>query len=113
MAEREEILAGGNMTAVVRVGNTVRRAAGPWTPTIHAFLRHLRANGFGLVPEPLVGPIGAVANALTVIAMAGLGLSVDIPAVARSGGRVIVAATLSLLLLGGMAYGVIRLLALA
>jgi catechol 2,3-dioxygenase-like lactoylglutathione lyase family enzyme len=53
MAEREEILSGGNMTAVVRVGNTVRRAAGPWTPTIHAFLRHLRANGFDLVPEPL------------------------------------------------------------
>jgi Ser/Thr protein kinase RdoA (MazF antagonist) len=53
VTEREEILAGGNMTAVVRVGNTVRRAAGPWTPTIHAFMRHLRANGFGLVPEPL------------------------------------------------------------
>ena len=53
MAEREEILTGGNMTAVVRVGNTVRRAAGPWTPTIHAFLRHLRAAGFRCVPEPL------------------------------------------------------------
>jgi Phosphotransferase enzyme family len=53
VTEREEILAGGNMTAVVRVGNTVRRAAGPWTPTIHALMRHLRANGFGLVPEPL------------------------------------------------------------
>jgi Ser/Thr protein kinase RdoA (MazF antagonist) len=51
--EREEILAGGNMTAVVRVGNTVRRAAGPWTPTIHAFMRHLRANGFTSIPEPL------------------------------------------------------------
>ncbi len=53
MTEREEILPGGNMTAVVRVGDTVRRAAGPWTPTIHAFMRHLRSNGFGLVPEPL------------------------------------------------------------
>jgi hypothetical protein len=49
----EEVLAGGNMTAVVRVGDTVRRAAGPWTPTIHAFMRHLRASGFDLVPEPL------------------------------------------------------------
>jgi hypothetical protein len=49
----EEVLAGGNMTAVVRVGDTVRRAAGPWTPTIHAFLRHLRASGFTRVPEPL------------------------------------------------------------
>jgi hypothetical protein len=49
----EEVLAGGNMTVVVRVGDTVRRAAGPWTPTIHAFMRHLRASGFETVPEPL------------------------------------------------------------
>jgi hypothetical protein len=49
----EEVLAGGNMTAVVRVGDTVRRAAGPWTPTIHAFMRHLRTSGFESVPEPL------------------------------------------------------------
>jgi hypothetical protein len=41
------------MTAVVRVGDTVRRAAGPWTPTIHAFMRHLRASGFARIPEPL------------------------------------------------------------
>jgi Ser/Thr protein kinase RdoA (MazF antagonist) len=54
MADRdEEVLAGGNMTAVVRVGDTVRRGAGPWTPTIHAFMRHLRASGFERVPEPL------------------------------------------------------------
>jgi Phosphotransferase enzyme family len=49
----EEVLAGGNMTAVVRVGDTVRRAAGPWTPTIHAYMHHLRAAGFEMVPEPL------------------------------------------------------------
>jgi Ser/Thr protein kinase RdoA (MazF antagonist) len=53
MTGEEEVLAGGNMTAVVRVGETVRRAAGPWTPTIHAFMRHLRASGFEAVPEPL------------------------------------------------------------
>jgi Ser/Thr protein kinase RdoA (MazF antagonist) len=51
--EREQVLTGGNMTAVVRVGDTVRRTAGPWTPTVHAFLRHLRAAGFDLAPEPL------------------------------------------------------------
>jgi hypothetical protein len=50
---REEVLAGGNMTAVVRVGDTVRRTAGAWTPTIHAFMRHVRAAGFAMVPEPL------------------------------------------------------------
>jgi phosphotransferase family enzyme len=51
--EPEVPLTGGNMTAVVRVGDTVRRTAGPWTPTIHALLRHVRAAGFTLAPEPL------------------------------------------------------------
>jgi Phosphotransferase enzyme family len=49
----EIVLSGGNMTPVVRVGDTVRRAAGPWTPTIHALLRHICAAGFEAVPEPL------------------------------------------------------------
>jgi aminoglycoside phosphotransferase (APT) family kinase protein len=31
----------------------VRRAAGPWTETIHALLRHVRARGVTEVPEPL------------------------------------------------------------
>ena len=48
----EDVLAGGDMTAVVRIGDTVRRTAGPWTPTVHAFMRHLRASGFA-DPEPL------------------------------------------------------------
>jgi hypothetical protein len=38
---------------VVRVGDTVRRTAGPWTTAIHAFMRHPRASGFERVPEPL------------------------------------------------------------
>jgi len=50
----EQPLAGGNLSAgVVRVGDTVRRAAGPWTPTVHALLRHVRARGFTHAPEPL------------------------------------------------------------
>lgn len=50
----EEPLTGGNMTSgVVRVGDTVRRAAGPWTPAVHALLAHLRAAGFDGAPEPL------------------------------------------------------------
>lgn len=41
------------MTApVVRVGDTVRRAAGPWTETVHGLLRHVRARGVDWVPEP-------------------------------------------------------------
>ncbi|WP_336706728.1 phosphotransferase enzyme family protein [Oerskovia sp. USHLN155] len=51
--QAEELLAGGNSTTVVRRGETVRRTAGPWTPTVQALLRHLRAQGVTEVPEPL------------------------------------------------------------
>jgi hypothetical protein len=34
-------------------GDVVRRPAQPWTPTVHAFLRHLRTAGLECVPEPL------------------------------------------------------------
>lgn len=43
-------LTGGNMSDPVRVGDTVHRVAGPWTPTVHRLLRHLRGHG---VPAPL------------------------------------------------------------
>jgi hypothetical protein len=39
----EVALGGGNMAPVVRVGDTVRRVTGPWTPAVHALLRHLDA----------------------------------------------------------------------
>jgi hypothetical protein len=51
--DAEEKLAGGNLTAVSRVGNTVRREAGPWTPRVHQLLRHLRTKGIQEIPEPL------------------------------------------------------------
>lgn len=47
----EEVLRGGNLSVVVRVGDTVRRPTGPWTPTIHALLRHLEARGFDGAPR--------------------------------------------------------------
>ena len=53
VTEPEVPLTGGTLNAVVRVGETVRRTAGPWTPTIHALLRHVRDRGFDLAPEPL------------------------------------------------------------
>jgi Phosphotransferase enzyme family len=47
-------LVGGNMTGgVVRVGDTVRRPAGPWTPAVHALLDHLNAVGFAGAPRAL------------------------------------------------------------
>ena len=41
------------LTEVQRVGNTIRRATGPWTPTVHALLRHLEAVGFEAAPRVL------------------------------------------------------------
>jgi Ser/Thr protein kinase RdoA (MazF antagonist) len=35
----------------VRVGDTVRRPAGPWTPAVHALLDHLEAVGFDAAPR--------------------------------------------------------------
>jgi hypothetical protein len=39
--DREIPLVGGNIGGAVRVGNTVRRRTGPWTPAVHALLGHL------------------------------------------------------------------------
>jgi mutator protein MutT len=46
-------LVGGNVGGAVRVGGTVRRARGPWTPSVHALLRELRGPA-GLVEVPRV-----------------------------------------------------------
>ena len=44
-------MAGGNTAPVVRVGDTVRRVAGPWTPNVAALMTGLRAAGVPGVPE--------------------------------------------------------------
>jgi hypothetical protein len=49
----EEPLSGGNTTVVVRVGDTVRRPVGPWTPAVHDLLNHLAAVGFTGSPHVL------------------------------------------------------------
>lgn len=52
MNEDREQLHGGNVSAEVwRVGDTVRRPTGPWTPGVHALLRHLEAVGFEGAPR--------------------------------------------------------------
>jgi len=38
---------------VVRIGDTVRRRTGPWTPAVHALLRHLEKAGFRYAPRVL------------------------------------------------------------
>lgn len=53
MSEREEKLTGGNVTQVVKIGDTVRRTAGPQTPSIQRLLAHVHAKGLHWVPKPL------------------------------------------------------------
>ena len=52
-AEPEIRFDDGNISGAVRVGNTVRRATGPWTPAVHALLRHLEQAGFDGAPRVL------------------------------------------------------------
>ncbi|MCK2219173.1 aminoglycoside phosphotransferase family protein [Actinomadura sp. ATCC 31491] len=41
----------GRVNEVVRVGATVRRLTGPWTPAVHALLDHLAGQGFTGAPR--------------------------------------------------------------
>jgi len=50
----EHALGGGNVSAgVVRVGDTVRKPAGFWTPPVEALLAHLQRRGFTGAPRSL------------------------------------------------------------
>jgi 8-oxo-dGTP diphosphatase len=46
-------LVGGNVGGAVRIGSTVRRPTGPWTPAVHALLAHLDRAGLDGVPRIL------------------------------------------------------------
>lgn len=83
----------------------------PWF--ILGFLALAGLRSAGLVPPPMLGPIATVANLLTVISMAALGLGTDLRVVAKAGGRVTAAVTASLIGLGAISLGLIRLLGLA
>ncbi|HEY4942770.1 MAG TPA: phosphotransferase [Rhizomicrobium sp.] len=52
--DNEEIAFSGGLIAhqTVRVGDTIRRPAGAWTPAVHALLSHLAAKNFP-APRPL------------------------------------------------------------
>jgi uncharacterized membrane protein YadS len=67
----------------------------------------------GLIPAALLAPTAFLANALTTVSMAALGLGVDVRVVARAGLRVSAAVTLSLIVLGAISLGLIHVLAVA
>ncbi|TDD20670.1 aminoglycoside phosphotransferase family protein [Kribbella turkmenica] len=49
--DEEIALQGGNVGGAVRVGDTVRRTTGPWTPAVHALLNYLADAGLAGVPR--------------------------------------------------------------
>ncbi|MNJ33861.1 hypothetical protein D3C77_285510 [compost metagenome] len=83
----------------------------PWF--ILVFLALMAARSMGWLPEAVLPPLQASVSALTLIAMAALGLMVDPRAVVRAGPRVAAVAALSALLIGVLALGVIVLLPLS
>jgi uncharacterized integral membrane protein (TIGR00698 family) len=77
----------------------------PWFIAGFVLLAVLRSTG--ILPAAVAGPVREVSRALTVVAMAALGLGVDVRAVARAGSRVSLTVTLSLAAMLLMSVGMI------
>lgn len=69
----------------------------PWF--IIGFIAMMAARSFGLLPEFALGGMKTASSFLTILAMAALGLSVDIRNVMHVGGRVVMVALMSLIVL--------------
>ncbi|KAB1074396.1 YeiH family protein [Methylobacterium planeticum] len=83
----------------------------PWF--ILGFLLLASLRSLGLIPDAALGPLTRVAGFLTVASMAALGLGVDVRVLARVGGRVTAAVTLSLLVLIAISLALIWSLGIA
>lgn len=99
---------GGTPTAARRAG--AGRLA-PWF--ILVFLVLAGARSAGLTPAWALAPASAAAGGLTVVSMAALGLGVDIRALAGAGPRATAAVLMSLAVLGGASFALIRAVGLA
>ena len=81
----EQQLDGGNTAGATRVGDTVRRPAGPWTKSVHDLLTHLAGKGFGGAPRPL-GVDGEGREVLTFLEGETVGSAMPWPAWAHADG---------------------------
>lgn len=87
-----------------------------WVPQLHnmvpwfiaGFLFLMLIRSLGLIPQAALPAVSYTATFMTTIAMAGLGLGVDLRTVVRTGLRVTLAVTVSLLVLGVISYALIR-----
>jgi uncharacterized integral membrane protein (TIGR00698 family) len=82
-------------------------------PFIIAFLALATLRSLGLLPDALIKPAHVGGKLLTIVAMAGLGLSVDLRSVTTAGPRVTAVVSLSLLILGSIALVALHLIGLA
>jgi uncharacterized integral membrane protein (TIGR00698 family) len=80
----------------------------PWF--VIGFAAMAVARSIGWIPEVVLEPIEAASAALMIVAMAALGLGVDVRSLAAAGPRVSAVVTASLLLLAAMALGLVALL---
>jgi uncharacterized integral membrane protein (TIGR00698 family) len=78
----------------------------PWF--VVGFLGLAALRSAGLLPHEALAPAATAAGLLTIVAMAALGLGVNIRVVASAGARVTGAVTISLLLLCAISLGLIR-----
>lgn len=78
----------------------------PWF--IVGFIATMALASMRVIPAAAQTGLAHAATALTVVAMAALGLSVDVRSVLNSGGRVLAAGSLSLLALAAIAAGAIH-----
>ncbi len=83
----------------------------PWF--IIGFLGLALLRSLNLIPDAVLNLVMPVATLLTVMAMAALGLGVDLKVLGKVGGRVTLAVTLSLVVLIAISLGLIRLLGIA
>ena len=101
----------------VTAGDRPRRGAPalhelvPWF--IVGFLIVLALRSTNVIPAAMLQPLKITAALLTTVSMAALGLGVDVRVVAEAGVRVTAAVTLSLIVLGVISLGLIRLLGVA
>jgi uncharacterized integral membrane protein (TIGR00698 family) len=80
----------------------------PWF--IIGFLLLATLNSLGLLSQAMLDPLRLAAGGLTAIAMAALGLGVDVRTLGRVGAKVSTAVAISLLILVGISLGLVHLL---
>lgn len=104
------------VVARLREDDARREGARKWPPLhelvpwfIVGFLLFALARSLGFIPNDAVRPLRTIAAVLTTIAMAALGLGVDVRTVAKAGPRVAAAVTASLVVLGIISFVLIRL----